>query len=202
MSCTNCEYNNGRSSDCNRETIPCLIVLFYPFFIRFTQCINRYYYTRQKWPHLGNTMKYIGGLSNAICAWLYAKYNTKETLIAHIVAGVISQSYMLFWDIYVDWGLGRCGTKHIFLRDTINYPKKWYYFAIIVDAILRFTWGLNLFQFYDNSRSDLNEYKNLLFALLEAYRRIQWCVFRMENEQCSNPENYRAILEIPELRLD
>ena len=202
MSCTNCEYNNGRSSDCNRETISCLIVLFYPFFIRFTQCINRYYYTRQKWPHLGNTMKYVGGLSNAVCAWLYSRYNNKETFIAHIVAGVISQSYMLFWDIYVDWGLGRWGAKNFFLRDTINYPKKWYYFVIIVDAILRFTWVLNLIQFYDKNRNDLNEYKNLIFALLEAYRRIQWCVFRIENEQCSNPENYRTILAIPELPLD
>ena len=69
-----CEVNNERNkSICNRETIPCLIVLFYPFFIRFTQCINRYYYTRQKWPHLGNTFKYVGGLSNAICAWLYSR---------------------------------------------------------------------------------------------------------------------------------
>ena len=202
MSCTNCEYNNGRSSDCNRETIPCLIVLFYPFFIRFTQCINRLYYTGQKWPHLGNTFKYVGGLSNAICAWLYSKYNNRETLIAHITAGVISQSYMLFWDIYVDWGLGRCGTKNFFLRDKINYPKKWYYIVIILDAILRFTWVLNLIQFYEKNRSDLNEYKNLIFALLEAYRRIQWCVFRIENEQCSNPENYRTILAIPELPLD
>ena len=202
MSCTNCEYNNGRSSDCNRETIPCLIVLFYPFFIRFTQCINRYYYTRQKWPHLGNTMKYVGGLSNAVCAWLHARYNNKGTLIAHIIAGVISQSYMFFWDVYVDWGLGRFGTKNFFLRDTINYPKKWYYFVIIVDAILRFAWVLNLIEFYDKKRNDLHEYKNLIFALLEAYRRIQWCVFRIENEQCSNPENYRTILAIPELPLD
>ena len=98
MSCIDCQKTNERPSECNRETIPCLIVLFYPFFIRFTQCINRYYYTRQKWPHLGNTLKYVGGLSNAICAWLYSRYKNHETLIAHIVVGIISQSYMLFWD--------------------------------------------------------------------------------------------------------
>ena len=203
MSCILCEENNNRlNNEYNRETVPCLIVLFYPFFIRFTQCINRYYYTRQKWPHLGNTMKYVGGLSNAICTWLYSRYKNNGTKIAHIVAGIISQGYMTFWDVYVDWGLGRCGSKNFFLRDKIVYPKSWYYFVIIVDVILRFIWTLNLIQFYDKDRKDLDEYKNFIFALLEAYRRIQWCVFRIENEQCSNPENYRTILAIPELPLD
>ena len=205
MACVPCEEENSRKNKnevYNRETIPCLIVLFYPFFIRFTQCINRYYYTRQKWPHLGNTMKYVGGLSNAICTWLYFRNKNTGTKIAHIVAGIISQGYMTFWDVCVDWGLGRFGSKNFFLRDKIVYPKKWYYFVIIVDVILRFIWILNLFQFYDKGRGDLDEYKNLIFALLEAYRRIQWCVFRIENEQMSNPENYRTILAIPELPLD
>ena len=199
MSCTDCESEYKRNEkECNRDTIPCLIVLFYPFFIRFTQCINRYYYTRQKWPHLGNTLKYVGGLSNAICGWIYSRYKTDKALIAHLLAGIISQSYMLFWDIYVDWGLGRFGTKNFFLRDKIVYPKNWYYFAIVVDLILRFSWTWNFIKI----DKQYDEWKNLVMALLEAYRRIQWCVFRIENENCSNPENYRTILAIPELPLD
>ena len=198
MRCQECETEVKRISECNRETVPCLIVLFYPFFIRFTQCINRYYYTRQKWPHLGNTLKYVGGLSNAICAWLYGRYKTDWSLYAHIAVGIVSQSYMLFWDIYVDWGLGRCNGKNFFLRDKIVYPKKMYYMAIIIDAILRFSWTWNFIPI-DKS---LDEWKNLVTALLEAYRRIQWCVFRIENENWTNPENYRAILAIPELPLD
>ena len=198
MSCIDCEANNKRDPDCNRETVPCLIVLFYPFFIRFTQCINRYYYTRQKWPHLGNTLKYVGGLSNAVCAWLYARYKTDGWLYLHIVVGIISQGYMLFWDVYVDWGLGRFSTKNTFLREKIVYPKKWYYFAITVDVILRFSWTWNFIKI----NKDYDEWKNLVLAFLEAYRRIQWCVFRIENENCSNPENYRTILTIPELPLD
>ena len=198
MRCQECETEVKRISECNRETIPCLIVLFYPFFIRFTQCINRYYYTRQKWPHLGNTLKYVGGLSNAICAWLYGRYKTDWSLYAHIAVGIVSQSYMLFWDIYVDWGLGRCNGKNFFLRDKIVYPKKMYYMAIVIDAILRFSWTWNFIPI-DKS---LDEWKNLVTALLEAYRRIQWCVFRIENENWTNPENYRTILAIPELPLD
>ena len=196
-SCVDCEVLNKRSSDCNRETISCLIVLFYPFFIRFTQCINRLYFTRQKWPHLGNTFKYVGGLSNAICSWLYSRFKTKTFLIIHILIGIISQGYMLFWDIYVDWGLGRFG-KNFFLREKIVYPKYWYYGAMILDAILRFTWTWNFISI-DKS---YDEWKNLIMAILEGYRRIQWCVFRFENEHMTNPENYRTILAIPELPLD
>jgi len=197
LSCIDCEANNKRSDDCNRDTIPCLIVLLYPFWIRFTQCINRYYYTRQKWPHLGNTIKYIGGLSNTFCSWLYSKNKTDTNFYIHIVVGIISQSYMLFWDVFVDWGLAR-KSKNLFLRDKILYPKGWYYFAIVIDAILRFSWTWNFIKI----NKEYDEWKNLVMALLEGYRRIQWCVFRIENENCSNPENYRTILAIPELPLD
>ena len=179
------------------DTIPCFIILLYPFFIRFTQCINRLYYTRQKWPHLGNTIKYIGGLLNTIFSWLYSTKKTTTFLTLHIIVGILSQGYMLFWDIYVDWGLGRCG-NHFFLRDKIVYPKFWYYGAMIIDAILRFSWTWNFISI--NKKYD--EWKNLIMAILEAYRRIQWCIFRIENEYWTNPENYRTILAIPELPLD
>ena len=168
MSCIDCQSLNKRSAECNRETIPCLIVLFYPFFICFTQCINKLYFTGQKWPHLGNTIKYIDGLSNAICAWLYSRYKTDTFLIVHIIVGILSQGNMLFWDIYVDWGLGRLW-KNFLLREKIVYPKFWYYGPMTIDALLRFSWTwnfINIDKFYD-------EWKNTFTAMLEAYRRIQ-----------------------------
>ena len=197
MSCIDCQSLNIRSKECNRDTIPCFIVLLYPFFIRFTQCINRLYFTRKKWPHLGNLIKYTGGLLNTIFSWIYSTHKTTETLILHIIVGILSQGYMLFWDIYVDWGLGRCG-KNFFLRDKVVYPKFWYYGAMIIDAIMRFSWTWNFIPINKN----YDEWKNLIMALLEAYRRIQWCIFRIENEMWTNPENYRTILAIPELPLD
>ena len=45
LACDECRKENKRIKECNRNTISALIVLFYPFLIRFTQCINRYYYT-------------------------------------------------------------------------------------------------------------------------------------------------------------
>ena len=200
LTCEECKKHNTRDkkfTSCDRNSIACLIVSFYPFFIRFTQCINRYYYTREAWPHLGNTLKYVGGLSNAICAWYYGySGKTKLSLILHLIAGFVSQCYMFFWDIYMDWNLGRTFKTNFFLRDKIVYPKYMYYFAIISDFILRFFWLLNL---VDTSSWLNEEWKNFIFAALEAYRRIQWCVFRIENENTNNPEKYRAVLDIPDL---
>ena len=197
LSCNDCREKNQRNNECNRATYSCLFVLFAPFLIRFFQCINRYYYTKEAWPHLGNTLKYVGGLSNAIGAWAYSRYKNSTSLIIHLVAGGVSQCYMLFWDIYMDWNLGRVTSKNFFLRDKIVYPKKMYFFAIITDAILRFSWTWN---FFLDPKYD--EWNNLAMAILEAYRRIQWCVFRIENENTNNPEKYRTILAIPELPMD
>ena len=199
MSCVECVQNNMRIKECNRDTIPCLIVLLYPFFIRLTQCINRLYYTRRKWPHLGNLIKYIGGFSNTLCTWLYSTNKENDIfLYIHIIVATVSQGYMLFWDIYVDWGLGRCSKINTFLRDKIVYPKRWYYIAILIDAILRFSWTWNFIKI----DKEYDEWKNVITSTLEVYRRIQWSIFRFENENLSNPENYRTILAIPELPLD
>ena len=197
MLCTDCEATNKRSSDCNRDTIPCLIVLLYPLWIRLTQCLNRYYYTRQEWPHLAGAFKSLGGLSNTLCSWLYSKYKTDAFLYTHIFVAIFIQCVMLWWDVYVDWGLAR-KSKNFFLRDKLVYPKGWYYFAIVTDTIVRFSWTWNFIKI--NKQYD--EWKNLFMTLLEEYRKIQWCVFRFENENITNPENYRTILAIPELPLD
>ena len=199
LSCRTCRAENIRISDCNRDTIPCFIILLYPFFIRLTQCINRYYYTRMAWPHLGNTVKYIGGLLNVIFTWVYGKDKDNITKkVLHIVIGCLSQGYMLFWDFFVDWGCGDIHSKNFFLRDKIVYPKFMYYGAMIINAIIRFSWTWN----FININKKYDEWKNFIMAILEAYRRIQWCIFRIENENTNNPEKYRAILAIPELPLD
>jgi hypothetical protein len=38
--------------------------------------------------------------------------------------------------------------------------------------------------------------------LLEAFRRGQWSIIRLENEQINNFEKYRTFLEIPAVRDD
>ena len=199
FSCEQCKEENIRSSYCNRNTVACLFVLFYPFFIRFTQCLNRYIYTREAWPHLGNCLKYIGGMSNAIFGWIYA--NNSSYLRSHILIGMIATSYMTFWDFYMDWNLLRFKAKYLLLRDNIVYPKTYYYAAMVSNIILRYLWLSNFIdKRYLFGIND--EVRNFILAILEAYRRIQWAIFRVENENTNNPEKYREILEIPQLPYD
>ena len=53
--------------------------------------------------------------------------------------------------------------------------------------------------FIDLNKGKYDEWKTLFLNVLEVYRRIQWSIIRIENENNTNPEKYRDILTIPEL---
>ena len=197
MVCRECYLNNSRGS-CNRDTIPCLIISVYPQFIRWTQCINKLYYTRLLWPHLGNFFKYSWGIANTLMGYFYTKKDNNLRLYFRIFIGAISTCYNLFWDIYLDWGCGRQNNLHFFLREKLTYPQVSYYLAIIYDIIIRTTWTWN----FIHIKSSLSEWKNLLTCTLEVIRRAVWVLIRVENENLSNPENYRTILAIPDLPME
>ena len=82
------------------------------------------------------------------------------------------------------------------MRDTIVYPKEFYYISIILDVIIRYSWTSS---FIYLNKNKFDEWKNLFLSIIEIYRRIQWCIIRIENENTTNPEKYRSILTIPEL---
>ena len=197
MLCRECYLNNNRGP-CNKDTIPCLIISVYPQFIRWTQCINKLYYTRLLWPHLGNFFKYSTGIANILMSFFYTKKNNILRLFFRIFIGAASTIYNLFWDIYLDWGCGRRNDKHLFLRETLTYPQIVYYLAIIYDIIVRTTWTWN----FIHIRNSLSEWKNILTCTLEVIRRAVWVLIRVENENLSNPENYRTILAIPDLPME
>ena len=119
-------------------------------------------------------------------------------LYYRIFIGAASTLYNLFWDIYLDWGCGRKNEQNLFLRETLTYPKIVYYLAIIYDIIVRTTWTWN----FIHINQSLSEWKNILTCTLEVIRRAVWVLIRVENENLSNPENYRTILAIPELPME
>jgi hypothetical protein len=61
-------------------------------------------------------------------------------------------------------------------------------------------WCFNLFIY--TIPSDYDELYNFGTAVLEIFRKIQWTILRLENENLNNPEQYRTILSIPELPVD
>ena len=70
--------------------------------------------------------------------------------------------------------------------------------AILYDIIGRTTWTWN----FIHIKSSLNEWRNILTCTLEVIRRAVWVLIRVENENLSNPENYRTILTIPDLPME
>ena len=198
LKCKKCRNENIRIKECNRLTISSLIILFLPFLIRFLQSLNRFFYTRNAWPHLGTAIKAFSGILNSIFSWIYNNYGNKFKYY-YICTAIFSQSYMFLWDVYIDWGIGRFFSKNFLLRDNITFSKFSYYYAIFCDIVLRFNW---IVDFLNLSFNIDDEWKNFIFAILEAYRRIQWCTFRIENENINNPEQYRTIMNIPELPID
>ena len=198
LKCKKCRNENIRIKECNRLTISSLIILFLPFLIRFLQSLNRYFYTKNAWPHLGTALKAFSGILNSIFSWIYSKFGNKYKYY-YISTAIFSQLYMFLWDVYIDWGIGRFFSKNFFLRDKITFSKFSYYYAIFSDIILRFSWIIDFCNLPFNID---DEWKNFIFAILEAYRRIQWCTFRIENENINNPEQYRTIMNIPELPID
>jgi len=86
------------------------------------------------------------------------------------------------------------------LRKKLFYPKKLYYFAIVVNFILRFSWIFTLLPiwWFTKTFTDVQAMV-LLLTFAEVFRRTLWSFFRVENENINNYEKYRVILEIPKL---
>ena len=110
----------------------------------------------------------------------------------------------MVWDYYMDWGLLRSSLKESYgLRKQIKYPQMFYYFAIVLNFILRFWWviGLFHFSFQDDPANIANQMELLPFISLmaEAIRRTVWALIRVENEFFNNFEAYRTIPTIPDL---
>ena len=76
------------------------------------------------------------------------------------------------------------------------YPQGFYYFCIGINLVLRFFWAYTLLVPEDI----LEEGTLFLLAIAETYRRGQWALLRVENENVNNFETYRNILEIPKMK--
>ena len=80
MICSECYLSNTRGP-CNKESIPCWIISVYPQFIRFTQCINKFYFSRLLWPNFGNVVKYFIRIINTSMGFFYERDKGKLDFI-------------------------------------------------------------------------------------------------------------------------
>ena len=159
------------------------IVKCLPAWFRFAQCLRRYRDTKEAFPHLVNAGKYSTTFLVVTFATLSSVYSTKDAwspfFYCYIISAVGSSIYTYIWDIKMDWGFFTPGAEeNKFLREEIVYSSRsYYYFAIIEDLVLRFSWSISL-ALRENGFKNYNELIVSIFAVMEVVRRFIWNFFR------------------------
>eukprot|EP00092_Neocalanus_flemingeri_P019686 GFUD01021321.1.p1 GENE.GFUD01021321.1~~GFUD01021321.1.p1 ORF type:complete len:609 (-),score=153.00 GFUD01021321.1:1150-2838(-) len=178
-----------------------------PAWFRFAQCLRRYRDTKEAFPHLVNAGKYSTTFFVVIFSTLDSAYRTdverSPFFYLYILSAIISSCYTYIWDIKMDWGFFAAGAgDNRFLREEIVYSSKgYYYFAIVEDLVLRFSWAYKLI-LKEVGFAAYSELTTSVFAALEVVRRFIWNFFRLENEHLNNCGKFRAVRDISVAPID
>lgn len=168
-----------------------------PALMRLGQCIRRFadskFYARV---HLLNALKY------AMAVFFYFLYINWRKAGSHhsghlalwVCVAFIYSSFSIAWDILMDWSLLHTNARYPLLRDELvfEFVWPWYYFAIVSNVILRFSWIIYLLP-----GPVTPDTKTFAVAFLEILRRFQWNFFRVANEHSSNVDQHRALRDTP-----
>ncbi len=150
---------------------------------------------------LWNAGKYFSSILIQFANIFRHKLRGDVTLLIFIGVSILATVYSYGWDLYMDWGLLRSYQSGKWgLRTKFLLPTWFYYYAIVSNLILRFAWIVPLFAIY--MPGWITNYQLLIvtLCLAELFRRAQWAIIRLENEQINNFEKYRTFLEIPAVK--
>lgn len=181
------------------------IVGVLPAWFRFAQCLRRYRDTKLVFPHIVNAGKYSTSFFTALFSTLYHvqkelygddQRQSNVYFYLWIIAAVFSTCYTLTWDIKMDWGLldSNAGDNRFLREETVYAFRGYYYFAMVEDLFLRFTWSLSVS--IGEGLVIHSEVLRTLLASLEIFRRFVWNFFRLENEHLNNCGQFRAVRDI------
>jgi hypothetical protein len=189
-----CLYMNSWNEPANCNSSHSRLMGFFsalPAAWRFLQCLRRYRDSGQVFPQLANCGKYACTVLHYVMLSLWRMDDKNSGLKAGFIAvASINSFYTIFWDIVMDWSLLNPYASWPFVRDAVGFKNRWvYYFAMLADPILRFSWV-----FYIIYANGIQYPALLSFVLgaLEVIRRFIWCFFRMENEHVGNVGANRA----------
>eukprot|EP01022_Parablepharisma_sp_SALTPOND_P034460 TRINITY_DN918_c0_g1_i2.p1 TRINITY_DN918_c0_g1~~TRINITY_DN918_c0_g1_i2.p1 ORF type:complete len:513 (+),score=-1.13 TRINITY_DN918_c0_g1_i2:607-2145(+) len=171
------------------------ILAMLPYHWRLMQCLRKYRDTGDKFPHLVNAGKYLSSLAVPLLGLIKLLTGTAYNNM-RLVAKIIATIYAYIWDITMDWSLAKSDTVYPLLRRKLKFAPKYYYIAMVTNLFLRFVWILTLFKDAPYQRSKFGLHV-LIFVLsfCEMFRRVQWCIFRLENESFATSVEPSALLE-------
>eukprot|EP01022_Parablepharisma_sp_SALTPOND_P034459 TRINITY_DN918_c0_g1_i1.p1 TRINITY_DN918_c0_g1~~TRINITY_DN918_c0_g1_i1.p1 ORF type:complete len:591 (+),score=3.98 TRINITY_DN918_c0_g1_i1:363-2135(+) len=180
---------------CSGLPLSVAILGMLPYYWRLMQCLRKYRDTGDKFPHLVNAGKYLSCLAVPLLGLIKLLTDTSYNDMA-VAAQTIATVYAYIWDITMDWSLAKRDTVYPLLRRKLKFAPKYYYMAMITNLFLRFAWTLTLFKDAPYQKSKLGLH-TLVFVLsfCEMVRRVQWCVFRLENEGFVTSVNSSDLLE-------
>ncbi|KDR07686.1 xenotropic and polytropic retrovirus receptor 1 [Zootermopsis nevadensis] len=202
--------NAGETSECmERDWIVRPIVNCLPAWFRFAQCLRRYRDTKEAFPHLVNAGKYSSTFLVVLFGTLRSMYDDgyedsldNPYLYLWVFASILSSCYAYTWDIKMDWGLfDRSAGENKFLREeTVYSSTSFYYFAIVEDLVLRFSWAYSYALIEAEYIS--GDLMTSITSPLEVFRRFVWNFFRLENEHLNNCGKFRAVRDISVAPID
>jgi len=184
-------------SDCNFSTFWNAVIMAFPYYLRFMQCLKRYYITGLVFPNIFNAFKYFLSILTIILSNFFIEYPTLA--VPFWVIGFTSFFYNNYWDNYNDWGLWRrWDSQKRFLRTRLTFTTRFYYTVMILNFFLRLNSMGTLLpvSVVTNMFANPNLFL-LLMQALEITRRFLWAIIRIEHEIFTNFENLRDFWSVP-----
>ena len=161
-------------------TIVLFIFGLLPFNIRLMQCLRAYFSSYHE-RHMWNAFKYLLTLILTIVSkarnW-YDPYTNDILGQIWVGVGITATIYSLYWDIFMDWGLGERDSPHFLLRKDITFEPRTYYTAIILNGFMRLGWALVISPY----QPYVQQHFILLLGAVEITRRFLWSIIRIEKE--------------------
>ena len=188
--CKQCRDSSLINQECHKNYLIPFVIIF-PAVIRIMQCSNMIYYGQKRKIEIVNIFKYSIHICESILGYCYGRKFVH--FYAYIIIVTISSTFLVFFDMIIDWNVWKFRSVNFMLRDKLLYPKWFYYYAMIVNILLRQFWFLSLVLPLEK------DWILLIANFFEIYRRAQWILIRVENEQLYNLEGYRKYLPIPEM---
>lgn len=131
------------------------------------------------------------GFFTAITAMVYRLQLFARAFEMWLVISICSTLVAWYVDVKGDWGLFNI-ENHTIFRPRLLFSKKFYYFFLAFNMLLRVSWALTISPFVINSTGVWPVLFVMLISFIEIFRRGVWNVLRIENEHMRNCEQYQA----------